>query len=151
MILNYKTGRLPLNFIFLGVLLLAVSIWRILLLDWIGILFLVISFLCLFLKSGLLIDTANKRLKKYIGIFTLKMGEWENIETITELQVIHVKKMQRMHVLSINRSETKLVYKLNLVLHDKKIELLEGEKDYIIDASKELSFQLEIPRLNTCK
>ena len=148
MISNFKTGRLPQNFIFLGVLLLAVSIWRIWLLDWIGGVFLVISCLCLFIKSGLLIDTDNKRLKRYIGIFTIRLGEWENISPIADLQIIQVKKMQRMHVLTINRLETKDVFKLILVWPDKKIELIAGEEDYINENSKFISLLLKTPVLN---
>jgi len=151
MISNFKTGRLPQNFIFLGVLLLAVSIWRIWLLDWIGGVFLVISCLCLFIKSGLLIDTENKRLKRYIGILSIRLGEWENISTIDDLQIIHVKKMQKMHVLTINRSETKDIFKLILVLPDKKIELLAGEKDYINETSKDISLLLKKTVLNKYK
>jgi len=151
MISNFKTGRLPQNFIFLGVLLLAVSIWRIWLLDWIGGVFLVISCLCLFIRSGLLIDTENKRLKRYIGIFTIRLGEWENISPIADLQIIQVKKMQRMHVLTINRLETKDVFKLILVWPDKKIELIAGEEDYINENSKFISLLLKTPVLKMYK
>jgi len=69
MILNYKTGKLPFNFVALGIMLFAVSIWRMIVLDWKGILFLPIALLFLFLKSGLIIDTDSRRIKKYMGAF----------------------------------------------------------------------------------
>jgi len=72
MILNYKTDRLPSNFIFLGLFLLIVGVWRVLLADWFGIILLVISFLCLFTRWGVLFDSDKKRLKQYIGFFGIK-------------------------------------------------------------------------------
>lgn len=148
MILNYKTGKLPPNFIALGFLLLAVSIWRIIVLDWKGILFFLISLLFLFIKSGIIIDTKNKRIKKYIGIFSLKHGKWENVKALINLQIIKTKASQSMNVLSINRTETKDLYKLIMVLPDKKIELMSGEKDKIIRISKEISHSLQTEILN---
>lgn len=149
MISTYKTGSLPPNFIVLGVILFAVSIWRFIVLDWIGILYLVVSFLCLFIKSGLIIDTDNKRLKKYIGVFSIRKGDWINIRTLTNLQIIKVTKTQSMNVLSINRTETKDVYKLILVLPNKNIELMAGEKASIINTSKDISLLLQTTVLNS--
>ena len=122
MILNYKTGKLPPNFIYLGIMLLGVSLWRIILLDWKGILFFVISLLCLFIKSGIIIDTENKRLKKYTGFFAIRIGEWENIKSVVYLQIIKTIETQSMNVVSISRTETYDVYKLILVLPDRNIE-----------------------------
>ena len=48
-----------------------------------------------------------------------------------------------MNVLSIRRTETKEVYKLILVLPNKNIDLMEGEKEYIINTSKEISQSLQ--------
>ncbi len=39
MILNYKTGKLPPNFYYLGIILFGTGIWRMVVLDWKGILF----------------------------------------------------------------------------------------------------------------
>ncbi|MCZ4695994.1 hypothetical protein DWB61_14855 [Ancylomarina euxinus] len=148
MVLNYKTGRLPFNFIALGFMLFAVSIWRIVVLDWKGMLFFPIALLFLFLKSGLIIDTDSRRLKKYIGLFLIKKGEWENIELILYLEILRVIRSQRMNVLSIRRAETKDVYKLILVLPNKSIELMVGEKESIINTSKEISLSLQTTVLN---
>jgi len=132
MIINYKTGKLPQNFIYLGVMLFGIGIWRMIVLDWKGILFFIISLLCLFIKSGIMIDTDNKKIKKYIGFFIIKKGQWENIKSLINLQIIKTKATQSMGVLSISRTEAIVVYKLFLVLPDKSIELMSGEKDYIL-------------------
>jgi hypothetical protein len=144
MILNYKTGKLPPNFIYLGIMLFGIGIWRMVVLDWKGILFFIISLLFLFIKSGILIDTDNRRLKKYIGFFAIKKGEWESIKSIINLQIIKTKETQAMSVLSITRTETNDVYKLFLTLPNRNIELMSGKKDYIINRAERISSSLQV-------
>ncbi len=48
-----------------------------------------------------------------------------------------------MNVLSISRTETKDVYKLFLVLPEKEIELMSGEKDYILNRAEKISSSLQ--------
>ncbi len=151
MILNYKTGKLPPNFIYLGIMLFGIGIWRMVVLDWKGILFFIISLLFLFIKSGIIIDTDNRRLKKYIGFFAIKKGEWESIKTIVNLQIIKTKETQAMSVLSITRTETNVVYKLFLTLPDRKIELMSGEKDYIFKRAEKISSSLQVSLNNKTK
>ena len=148
MILNYTTGKLPPNFIYLGILLLGVGLWRIAVLDWKGILFFGLSLLCLFIKSGILIDTDKKRLKKYVGFFVIRKGDWENIKSLINLQIIKTKETQSMSVLSISRTETNEVYKLILVLPNRTIELMSGEIDFIIKTANEISLELQTCVIN---
>ena len=143
MILNYKTGKLPPNFIYLGIMLFGVGIWRMIVLDWKGILFFVISLLFLFIKSGIIIDTDNRRLKKYVGFFAIRKGKWENIKSLINLQIIKTKETQRMNVLSISRTETHDVCKLFMVLPDKNIELMSGEKEYVVNKAEKISISLQ--------
>jgi len=143
MILSYKTGKLPPNFIYLGIMLFGIGVWRMIVLDWRGIIFFVISLLFLFIKSGIIIDTTNRRIKKYIGFFAIKKGKWENISSIVNLQVIKTKETQSMNVLSISRTETNDVYKLLMVLPDRNIELLSGEKEHILNKAEEISTSLQ--------
>ena len=151
MILNYKTGKLPVNFIYLGIMLFGIGIWRMAVLDWKGVLFFIISLLFLFVKSGIIIDTDKRRLKKYIGVFVIKRGEWESIKSIINLQIIKTKETLSMSVLSITRIETKDVYKLFLTLPNRKIELMRGEKDYILDRAEKISSSLQVSLINKTK
>lgn len=151
MILNYKTGKLPPNFIYLGIMLFGIGIWRMVVLDWKGILFFIIALLFLFIKSGIIIDIDNRRLKKYIGFFAIKKGEWESIKSIINLQIIKTKESQAMSVLSITRTETNEVYKLFLTLPNKKIELMSGEKDYIFNRAEKISSSLQVSLNNKTK
>lgn len=148
MILNYKTGKLPPNFIYLGIMLFGLGIWRMVVLDWKGILFFLISLFLVFIKDGILIDTENRRLKKYTGFLVIKKGKWESIRSLMNLQIIKTREVQSMHVLSISRSETIDVYKLLLVLPDNKIELISGEKDYIHKQAENISNSLQTSIIN---
>lgn len=151
MILKYNTGKLPPNFLYLGYMLLGVGIWRMIVLDWRGILFFVISLLFLFIKSGIIIDTDNRKLKNYIGFFVIKKGEWESIESIIKLQILVIRETQSMNVLSIRRIEVKDIYKLFMILTDRKIELLAGEKEYIINKAEKIASSLQVSVENNIK
>ncbi|MDA3927592.1 MAG: hypothetical protein PF541_01445 [Prolixibacteraceae bacterium] len=148
MILNYKTEKLPLHFISLGVMLLPIGIWRIIVLDWRGIFFFLLSLPLLFLRSGITIDTQNKKLRKYIGFFVIKIGNWEDIKSITNLQIIETRETHNMHVLSLSRNETNVVFMLIMTLQNKNIELMKGEKDFIIKKAKEISKSLKTDVIN---
>ena len=151
MILNYKTGNLPQNFIYLGIMLFVIGIWRMIVLDWNGILFFVLSLLFLFIKSGIIIDTDNRRLKKYIGFFAIKKGDWVSIKSTINLQIVKTREAQNMSVLSISRTETNDVYKLFLTLPNRNIELMSGEKDYILNKAEKISSSLQVSVKNNSK
>lgn len=148
MTLSYKTGKLPLNFTALGAILLAVSIWRMLLLDWSGILFFVVSLVLLFLKSGVIIDTDNRRIKRYIGIFIAIRGEWEDINSLVNLQIVKSRESRTMNVLSISRTETNDTYKLYMRLADRNIELMSGNKEVILSRAEEIADALKTSVIN---
>lgn len=148
MMLNYKTGKLPLNFRALGVILLAVSIWRIMVFDWSGILFLIISLLLLFLKSGVIIDADNRRIKSYIGLFVVSKGEWEDVNSLDNLQIVKMRESRTMNVLSISRTETNETYKLYMKLPDRSIELMSGKKEDILNSAEEIASSLKTSVVN---
>lgn len=144
MILDYKTDRLPANFIFLGVFLLIVGVWRVLVSDWFGIILLVISFLCLFIRWGILIDTKKRRLKEYVSFLWIKKGNWKEIAKINHLEISTIHQTQNLSVASISRSDTEIVYKLFAVLPNENIEIIRGKKDYINKVESEISAELQI-------
>lgn len=140
--IDYKTDSLPLTFIMLGYMFLAVGVWRIVVLDWIGALLLLISIFLIFFKSGVMIDTNSKKIKKYNGIFLFKRGEWEDISQITNLQIVKTKEKQRMSVLTISRTESAYSYKLYLKLNDRSIKLMSGSKPSIFSKAKRIALLL---------
>ena len=140
--LDYKTDRLPLNFITLGYMLLAIGIWRIIAIDWKGIIYLLLSIFLIFFKSGIIIDTDKKLLRKYNGIFFIKKGEWENINQLTGLQIIESKESQTMSVLSISRTTTNDIYKLFLNMPDRNIFLMKGSNNDMLNKGKRIASSL---------
>lgn len=140
--LDFKTDRLPLNFITLGYMLLAIGIWRIIAMDWRGILFLLLSIFLIFFKSGIVIDTDKKLLKKYNGLFFIKKGEWENINQLTGLQIMESKESQTMSVLSISRTATNDIYKLYLNMPDRNILLMKGNNNDMLNKGKRIATSL---------
>lgn len=135
--LEYKTDRLPLNFITLGYMLAAIGIWRIIVLDWRGVLFFLISILLIFFKSGIIIDTETRQLKRYNGIFFIKIGDWEDINQLISLQMVKSKETQTMSVLSISRTATNDSCELFLCMPDRNILLMKSSNnDVLIEAEK---------------
>ena len=126
--IDYKTGKLPPNFISLGFLFLAVGIWRIAVSDLKGIIFVVLSIVMLLFSSGIIIDTDRKMLKKYSGVLFIKSGEWQDIKQVSGLQIVKSKETQTMSVRAVSRSETNEVYKLYLNLPGRDILLMKGKK-----------------------
>ncbi|MGE4290477.1 MAG: hypothetical protein AB7E36_17515 [Salinivirgaceae bacterium] len=143
MLLDYKTNRLPLNFIILGYMLLAIGIWRIIVIDWKGIFFLLLAVFLIFYKSGILIDTDKKWLRTYNGILFVKKGQWKNINQLSGLQILKSKESQTMSVLSISRTEIKDTYKLYLNLPDRNILLMKGNKNDILEKGKIIASSLQ--------
>jgi hypothetical protein len=139
MILRYQTAKLPANFLILGILLIAIGLWRIIVSDWVGIILLVAAFVFIFLEFGIEIDTNAKKLKKYIGLFFIITGKWEDISTISHLFITSVKQTQSMNVVTINRIETEIAYKLFMVSLSGKIELATGKKEFIDKMAGEIA------------
>lgn len=70
------------------------------------------------------------------------MGEWENINQLTGLQVIESKESQTMSVLSISRTVTNDIFKLYLIMPDKNIFLIKGGKNDILKKGKRIASAL---------
>ena len=144
MLLKYTTGKLPPNFFMLGIILLLIGIIAIVMSEPAGTAAILASIPLLFMRSGLLFDTEKKQLKKYTGLFTLRLGKWIDISSAKHLQIIRVQQIQSMGVLSISRTESNLVYKLILELPNEKIELLLGNNEFVTNIATAISKQLEL-------
>ncbi|WP_372751868.1 hypothetical protein [Labilibaculum sp.] len=142
--LQYTTGKLPLNFFVLGILLLLLGLVALFTEGAIGIIALLLATPLLFTRSGLQIDGQRKLLRTCIQLFVFKRGKWIAIDQAKYLQIIRVRETTGMAVLSIARNESNLVYKLILVLPQKKIELLSGEDQYISQLANEISEELKL-------
>ncbi|MFA8451557.1 MAG: hypothetical protein ACEPOW_12770 [Bacteroidales bacterium] len=138
MILRLKTERLPNNFYYLGFVLLIVGVWRIFVYDWKGIVLFLISLPCIFLHSGIIIDTITLKFKRYTGMFFIRSGEWQKIETEMRFEIRETSETQYMHVSSITRADRAEVSKLILILNDQEIVLYSGSRKKAIQRMNEL-------------
>lgn len=145
MILKYTTSRLPPTFIYLGLMLSGLGIWRMVILDWKGILYFLLAMVLLFIKSGIVIDSENRIVKKYDGFFFIKKGQWESIASVIDLHIIKTTERHHMNVASISRSETIEVYQLVATLPDQDLELMTGKMDVIINRTEKIASLLQIP------
>jgi hypothetical protein len=144
MALQYTTGKLPLHFFMLGVVLLLLGLLAFVMEGIIGIIPLLLAIPLLFTRSGIRIDGKKKLLKIYIALFAFQSGKWTNIQQATHLQIIRVRQSTSMAVLSIHRNDMNIVYKLLLMLPNEKIELLSGEGGYICKRADEISQELNL-------
>lgn len=145
---NYSTGRLPASFLSLGVMFFAIGVWRVVVLDWIGIFILVVAISILFITSGVLLDLDRKKIKKYSAFFGIKKGVWIDISSIKHLFVAEIKQSQTTNILSISRTDKTTVYKLFVVLPNKKIEIITGKKDRVFKIATDIAEKLKVEITN---
>lgn len=146
--INYNTGKLPMSFIALGYMLLIIGVWRLIENDWKGIPFLLLSIALIRLKSGIIIDTDTKKIKKYIGLLIFKKGKWEDISQTVNIQIMKTIEKQRMSVLTISRTASIETYKLILNLPSRTIELMKGDENKILNRSKKIASLLNATLIN---
>lgn len=137
--IEYRTSRLPINFRMLGYMLLALAIWRGIVMDWMGMVYLAISLFLIFFKTGVIIDAKALKIKQYVGLFLIKKGKWERIEHVSSIQLTKTKETQTMSVLSISRLETTDTYKLYIMMPDRNIELMQGDKVELVTKGNTLA------------
>lgn len=144
MILKYTTGKLPLNFFMLGVTIALLGVIALFNQEPAGAIAFIIAIPFLFTRTGILIDTETRQIKKYTGLFIFRSGKWESIGQVHHLRIIRVQQTTGMAVLTIARNETNVVYKLVAVLPNENIELLCGEGRFIGEAADDISKELKL-------
>jgi hypothetical protein len=141
--LEFRTSRLPINFRMLGYMLLALAIWRTIVLDWMGIVYLAISLFLLFFRTAVIIDAQALKIKQYVGLFLIKKGRWERIEHVSSIQLTKTKETQTMSVLSISRIETTDTYILYIIMPSRNIKLMQGNKAELVTKGNTLAALLK--------
>jgi len=146
--LKYKTDRLPLHFIVLGYMLLAVGVWRIVVVDFRGILYLIFAFLFILFHSGVDVYADKKQIKLYNGFLFVKMGKSLDVNKATGLELAYSSAVQHQSVLTLTKAESVEVCKLIINLPDNDVQLMVGEKGKIVKRANEISQALQIPLVN---
>lgn len=142
--LQYTKGKLPPNFLMLGVTLALLCVVGTYNNEPLSLTLLLIAIPLIFIRTGIIIDCENKRLKNYIGLFFFKLGKWESIEQIQQVEILRVKQSRNMSVLSISRTENNIIYKMLAVMPKQKIELLSGSNLFIEKEATKIAIQLHV-------
>lgn len=144
MILDYSTGKLPPNFLILGVLLILAGLIGMFSKQYELIILLPIAIPLVFIRDGIQIDTRNKRTKKYTKLFSIEFGKWESIARTEYIQIARVRQVSGMSVLSINRNDFNLVYKVLLMMPNERKEILSGEENDIVKKAERIASSLSL-------
>ena len=136
---SYKTEHLPLNFLMLGITIALLGIAILISGDITGTIAILISVPFLFTHSGIIVDIENKRIKKFTGIFSLKLGTWVNISQTEKLLIGKVRQNQGMAVLSIARNDISTVHKLFAIIGGKRCEIVCGSNKMVTEIANQLA------------
>ena len=110
-----------LNVLILGFFLIIIGFVLILQTRYYSLIFSLTGLLIVTFKKGILIDTENKRIKRYKKIAFKTIGKWENFSNIHYIALIRVNLTQKMNAVTIPGSFSDVQVKLNFVMNDKKI------------------------------
>ncbi len=145
MIINNKTSKLTFNFIVIGAIFLILGIVAVLKLEWFGLIFIFISAAIFSVVFGFQINKETMKMRNYIQIFWIKLGKWQSIKNINYFSIVKIKRTYNVGLLSIAGKRKTTLYKLNIVLNNKKIiPLHSGSQKEIKKIAKQLSEQLQI-------
>jgi len=146
--LKYKTDRLPLHFIVLGYMLLAVGVWRIVVADYKGILYLIFALFFILFRSGIDVNVDKKQIKLYNGFFFAKIGKYMDVKNAIGLELTYSSELQHQSVLTLTKTDSVEVCKLTINFPDNDLLLMAGEKEKIVKRANEISRALQIPLVN---
>ncbi len=142
--MDITTGRLPMQFLIIGWVLIGVGIYQLILGDPIGIIFIPLILISFF-KSGISIDFKRNRLKEYVGGRFLRIGKWKSIEGAQSLEIKKSSWSQEYNVSTISTVTTVSTSSLYLKLPDKKIMLLQAKKKRVLKKAEKIAALLHIP------
>ncbi|NOU59930.1 hypothetical protein [Marinifilum caeruleilacunae] len=139
MISNYKTGKLPPNFMMLGILFLFIGIVIILDEGLAGIMFILLALPFLLTHSGLSIDLEKQQIRKFTSLLGIKFGSWIDVSGTSKLLIGKIRQNKGMAVLSISRNEISFTYKLYAIIDNRRCEIVSGNYDFVKDVAKQIS------------
>ena len=136
---NYITEKLPYNFYFVGILFLIFGVYLIIDMNYIGGILFAISLPILLTHWGVIVDTNNKRIKKYMAFAFFKRGKWVDISSVKQVDLGQRDETELMTHKSLAGVYTVRNLTLTLVLEDSEIEILSGKKEFIEKAADKIS------------
>lgn len=142
--MKHITQRMPLHILILGLILLPLGIWRCTVSDWKGIIWLAVSFFCLFSFEGIIIDKKAKIIRKYYSMLFFKKVIKDKAIKPVKLIIYKSDHFQNLSVASITSTYKGTSYKLIAICEDKEMQLVEGNKKKIDKIANSIAKELNI-------
>lgn len=139
MLTNYKTGKLPPNFLMLGILFLLIGLASIISGEFAGFLFFIIALPFLLTHSGLSIDSEKQQIRKFTNLAGMKFGSWMDVSQTDRLLIGKVRQNTGMAVLSISRNDISYTYKLYAMINGQRCEIVNGNYELVSEVAKRIS------------
>jgi len=129
-----------LNVLILGFFLIIIGFVLILQTRYYSLIFSLAGLLIVTFKKGILVDTENKRIKRYKKIAFKTTGKWEDFSNINYIALIRVNLTQKMNAVTIPGNFSDVQVKLNFVMNDKKIiPLYTDRRNKVIPLSEKIA------------
>jgi hypothetical protein len=117
--IDYKLNRIfPLMFIIIGITLIICGfiLWIFDSRMKIGLTILLIGLIIVFTRKGTIVDFNQRRIKYYIGLFFIKIGNWKTIEDYTFISLLKInQKSYGYSRTGVQFSERKKIYRICLL------------------------------------
>ncbi len=131
-------------FVIVGVTLIVfglVVLWSFRYMTIFGLVSTLIGIVIVFTKKGTLIDFKERKIKKYVGLFFVKIGKWKTFEEYSTLCLLHLnQKGYGYSITGVAFSELKKNYRVCLLneTHRRRLELIDftNQAEAILEAKK---------------
>ncbi|MEA3317073.1 MAG: hypothetical protein U9R54_03880, partial [Bacteroidota bacterium] len=120
----------------------------------IGLILFLLGVSIVFIHQGIMLDNDNKLIYRYIKLFVFEKKAAIDFSKVEYLSIVKVNFKQTMNVLTISNTQSKTMYKVNLIfVNNKYKELFKGELSDVIEKSKLIAdtWNLRILNLSTGK
>lgn len=98
-------------------------------------------------RDKLAVDFENRRIMKYVQMFGIKIGKWENVSQARYIALVRIRMSRSENFLTIGTQRTKILVKANLIFSNKKyITLFKLKADKAFEIVKVIAtgFELDI-------
>jgi hypothetical protein len=144
--IDYKLDKIfPLMFVIMGITLIIGGLVLLGTFDArmkIGITILSIGIIIVFARKGTIVDFNQRKIKHYVGLFFIKIGQWKTIEDYTFISLLKInQKSYGYSRTGVQFSEKKKVYRICLLNNSHRNRLK------ITDFKEENNANLEAQRI----
>ncbi|MDN3724890.1 hypothetical protein QRD02_10885 [Aequorivita sp. SDUM287046] len=126
---DYKRERVfPLMFIIIGITLIIFGLILLGTFDSrikLGLTILLIGIVIVFTRKGTIVDFNERKIKNYVGIFFVKIGNWQTIEDYTFISLLSINRTSYGYSRTgVQFSERKKIHRISLLNKTQRSQLL---------------------------